>query len=78
MLVFSVVMLMTTFAATLILTINSGRKWKDITLYATSFFRGTYSFPRGDIWERVGKCLVNYWANRGFIRDFYQDQQNMA
>ncbi|KAI3765290.1 hypothetical protein L2E82_15320 [Cichorium intybus] len=38
MLMFSVAMLMMTFAATLILTISSGREWTDITLYAVSFF----------------------------------------
>ncbi|KAL4585382.1 hypothetical protein LXL04_010001 [Taraxacum kok-saghyz] len=38
MLMVSVAMLMVAFAATLILTISSGRKWTDITLYVISFF----------------------------------------
>ncbi|CAH1423745.1 unnamed protein product [Lactuca virosa] len=38
MLTISVAMLMLAFASTLILTVSSGRKWTDITLYAISFF----------------------------------------
>ncbi|KAI3718661.1 hypothetical protein L6452_19540 [Arctium lappa] len=38
LLIISVAMMMVAFAATLILTISSGRKWTDITLYSVSFF----------------------------------------
>ncbi|KAI3818889.1 hypothetical protein L1987_12710 [Smallanthus sonchifolius] len=38
MLMVSVAMLMVAFAATLVLTISSGQKWTDITLYVVSFF----------------------------------------
>ncbi|PWA42679.1 ankyrin repeat-containing domain, PGG domain protein [Artemisia annua] len=38
LLMVSVAMMMVAFAATLVLTISSGRKWTDITLYVISFF----------------------------------------
>ncbi|KAF5803651.1 putative PGG domain-containing protein [Helianthus annuus] len=38
LLIIAVTMMMVAFAATLILTISSGRKWTDITLYTVSFF----------------------------------------
>ncbi|KAF5803654.1 putative ankyrin repeat-containing domain, PGG domain, ankyrin repeat-containing domain superfamily [Helianthus annuus] len=38
LLIVAVTMMMVAFAATLILTISSGRKWTDITLYTVSFF----------------------------------------
>ncbi|PWA54335.1 ankyrin repeat-containing domain, PGG domain protein [Artemisia annua] len=38
LLMVSVAMMMVAFAATLVLTISSGRKWTDITLYVVSFF----------------------------------------
>ncbi|KAI7734362.1 hypothetical protein M8C21_026977, partial [Ambrosia artemisiifolia] len=38
LLIIAVTMMMVAFAATIILTISSGRKWTDVTLYGVSFF----------------------------------------
>ncbi|KAJ9563003.1 hypothetical protein OSB04_008163 [Centaurea solstitialis] len=79
LLIISVAMMMVAFASTLILTISSGRKWRDITLYTVSLFPVVIfilSYVR--LYKQLGRAVYQALKHMKRVASLHYDRDDKS